>query len=204
MRHREIAAFSGRVKGSGHERASARPALSSSHSEPSADSFSPTQPATKCCATAFTTMARAFISLQRSVMPNHVHLLFWALRGPTGWPYPMVDILQALKSSSAHTLNKLLHRTGPFWDEESFDHVSARTKAGNRSGNTSASQSRPGEKTGRLPLALARPARRMRSLFSCARFGPMWRRRPRPRDGVEQIKPPSMKTISEGEKRNQF
>jgi REP element-mobilizing transposase RayT len=57
------------------------------------------------------------------IMPNHVHLLFWALRDPTGWPYPMVDILQALKSSSAHTLNKLLHRTGPLWDEESFDHV---------------------------------------------------------------------------------
>lgn len=57
------------------------------------------------------------------VMPTHVHLLFWALRDQSGWPFPMVDILQALKSSSAHTLNKLLHRTGPVWDEESFDHV---------------------------------------------------------------------------------
>ena len=49
------------------------------------------------------------------VMPTHVHL---AVLGParpgriarTLWS----DILQALKSSSAHTLNKLLHRTGPF------------------------------------------------------------------------------------------
>jgi REP element-mobilizing transposase RayT len=57
------------------------------------------------------------------VMPTHVHLLFWALRDRAGWPYPLVDILQALKSSSAHTLNKLLHRAGPFWDEESLDHV---------------------------------------------------------------------------------
>jgi len=57
------------------------------------------------------------------VMPNHVHLLFWALRDQAGWPFPLVDILQALKSSSAHTLNKLLHHAGPVWDEESFDHV---------------------------------------------------------------------------------
>ena len=57
------------------------------------------------------------------VMPDHVHLLFWALRDQSGWPFPLFHILQALKSSSAHTLNKLLHRTGPLWDEESFDHV---------------------------------------------------------------------------------
>lgn len=57
------------------------------------------------------------------VMSNHVHLLFWALRDQAGWPFPLVDIMQSLKGSSAHTLNKLLHRAGPVWDEESFDHV---------------------------------------------------------------------------------
>jgi len=57
------------------------------------------------------------------VMPTHVHLLFWALRDSTGWPFPLVKIMQSLKGSSAHALNKLLGRSGPFWDEESFDHV---------------------------------------------------------------------------------
>ena len=56
-------------------------------------------------------------------MPNHVHLLFWALRDSAGWPFPMVDIMQSLKSSSAHSVNKMLRRAGPVWDEESFDHV---------------------------------------------------------------------------------
>ena len=56
-------------------------------------------------------------------MPTHVHLLFWALRDSTGWPFPLVKIMQSLKGSSAHTLNKLLGRSGPVWDEESFDHV---------------------------------------------------------------------------------
>jgi len=57
------------------------------------------------------------------VMPNHVHLLFWALRDGTGWPFPLVRIMQSLKGSSAHALNKHLGRSGPVWEEESFDHV---------------------------------------------------------------------------------
>ncbi len=57
------------------------------------------------------------------VMPDHVHLLLRPLRGPDGWPYPLVDILQCLKSATAHRMNKVLHRDGPVWEEESFDHV---------------------------------------------------------------------------------
>jgi hypothetical protein len=34
-----------------------------------------------------------------------------------------VDILQCLKSPTAHRINKLLHISGPVWEEESFDHV---------------------------------------------------------------------------------
>ena len=45
------------------------------------------------------------------------------LRNASGWPIPLVDIMQSLKGSSAHRLNKLLRRAGPVWDEESFDHV---------------------------------------------------------------------------------
>jgi len=57
------------------------------------------------------------------VMPDHVHLIFSPLRNPEGWPYPLVDILQCLKSTTAHRINKALGRSGPVWEEESFDHV---------------------------------------------------------------------------------
>ena len=57
------------------------------------------------------------------VMPDHVHLLLKALRDKDGWPFPSVEIMQSLKGVTAHHINKLLHRSGPVWEEESFDHV---------------------------------------------------------------------------------
>ena len=57
------------------------------------------------------------------VMPDHVHLLFHPLRDSHGWAFPMVDIMQCMKGATAHRINKLLHRSGPVWQEESFDHV---------------------------------------------------------------------------------
>ena len=57
------------------------------------------------------------------VMPDHVHLLMVPRRNADGWPFPLVDILQCLKGATAHRINKLLHRSGPVWEEESFDHV---------------------------------------------------------------------------------
>jgi REP element-mobilizing transposase RayT len=57
------------------------------------------------------------------VMPDHVHLLFRPLRNDQGWPNPLVDILQCLKGATAHLINKHLDRSGPVWEEESFDHV---------------------------------------------------------------------------------
>jgi REP element-mobilizing transposase RayT len=57
------------------------------------------------------------------VMPDHVHLLFHPVRDNQGWTFPLVDILQCLKATTAHRINKLLHRSGPVWEEESFDHV---------------------------------------------------------------------------------
>jgi len=56
-------------------------------------------------------------------MPDHVHLLLSPLRNPDGWPYPLVDILQCLKSATARRINKLLGVRGPVWQDESFDHV---------------------------------------------------------------------------------
>ncbi len=57
------------------------------------------------------------------IMPDHVHLLLQPLRDTNGWPHPLVDILQCMKSATAHRINKLLHHAGPVWEEESFDHV---------------------------------------------------------------------------------
>jgi len=57
------------------------------------------------------------------VMPDHVHLLLRALRNEDGWPIPLVGIMQSLKSATGHRINKLLGRSGPVWEEESFDHV---------------------------------------------------------------------------------
>jgi REP element-mobilizing transposase RayT len=57
------------------------------------------------------------------VMPDHVHLLLTPLRDEQGWPYSLVSILKLIKGTSARSVNKLLDRSGPVWQEESFDHV---------------------------------------------------------------------------------
>src|SRR5260370_18511202 len=57
------------------------------------------------------------------VMPDHVHLLLTPLRDFYGNLYSLVEILQGIKGASAHSLNRPLGRSGPVWEEESFDHV---------------------------------------------------------------------------------
>jgi putative transposase len=52
------------------------------------------------------------------VMPDHVHLLLTPLRDAGGTLHSVVEILQAIKSASAHSLNRLLGRKGPVWQEE--------------------------------------------------------------------------------------
>jgi REP element-mobilizing transposase RayT len=52
------------------------------------------------------------------IMPNHVHAV---LRPAMGHSLP--EILQAWKSVTAHKLNQRLGREGPFWQDESFDHL---------------------------------------------------------------------------------
>jgi REP element-mobilizing transposase RayT len=64
------------------------------------------------------------ISLHAAVvMPDHVHLLFTALRDANGWTFALPEILKAIKGCSARSINKLSGRTGPVWQDESFDHV---------------------------------------------------------------------------------
>ncbi len=50
------------------------------------------------------------------VMPNHVHVM---LETRTG--HRLEDILHSWKSFTAHECNRLLNRTGRFWQEEYFD-----------------------------------------------------------------------------------
>lgn len=57
------------------------------------------------------------------IMPDHVHLLFTALRDRDGWTFALPEILKAIKGTSARSINKLLGSTGPVWQDESFDHV---------------------------------------------------------------------------------
>jgi REP element-mobilizing transposase RayT len=57
------------------------------------------------------------------VMPDHVHLLFTALRDADGWTFALPEILKAIKGCSARSVNKLCGRTGAVWQDESFDHV---------------------------------------------------------------------------------
>lgn len=56
-------------------------------------------------------------------MPDHVHLLFSPLCDEDGWPYGLPVILKSLKGASARVINKLTGKSGPVWQEESFDHV---------------------------------------------------------------------------------
>jgi putative transposase len=50
------------------------------------------------------------------VMPNHVHMLVTPSVVATKWLGP-------LKGFTAHEANRILGRTGTFWQDESYDHV---------------------------------------------------------------------------------
>ena len=62
------------------------------------------------------------------VMPDHVHLLFEPQvkqqdeQGRTVF-WSLTEILQPIKSASAHRINKTSRTSGPVWEKESFDRV---------------------------------------------------------------------------------
>ena len=56
------------------------------------------------------------------VMPEHVHLIGSPLWNVHGEVFSLVEILQGIKGASARSVNRLLHRVGPVWQQESFDH----------------------------------------------------------------------------------
>ncbi|MEI6072908.1 MAG: class I tRNA ligase family protein [Verrucomicrobiae bacterium] len=52
------------------------------------------------------------------IMPNHVHAVF-----TPGGGHELSKILHSLKSFTANEANKILGRTGSFWQAESYDHL---------------------------------------------------------------------------------
>ena len=50
------------------------------------------------------------------IMPNHVHALIEV------WQTPLGEILQSWKGYTSKQANRLLGRTGTFWEEDYFDH----------------------------------------------------------------------------------
>jgi REP element-mobilizing transposase RayT len=61
------------------------------------------------------------------VMPNHVHVVVQPLAGGTGGTpvshSELPDILHSWKSFTAKEANKLLSRSGDFWQAEYYDHL---------------------------------------------------------------------------------
>jgi len=57
-----------------------------------------------------------------TVMPNHVHWVFELYpRNQDGNPLYLQDLMQSVKRFSSNRINKVLGRTGPLWQKESFD-----------------------------------------------------------------------------------
>lgn len=61
------------------------------------------------------------------VMPNHVHVLFQ----PSNAHY-LADVIQSWKSYSAKASNRVLGRSGEFWEREYFDHIARNQSEINR------------------------------------------------------------------------
>jgi REP element-mobilizing transposase RayT len=57
------------------------------------------------------------------VMPDHVHMVFTLLRDKTGTTFGISEIMNGIKGSSAHSINRLLKRKGHVWQDESFDYI---------------------------------------------------------------------------------
>ncbi|HZQ95739.1 MAG TPA: transposase, partial [Candidatus Sulfotelmatobacter sp.] len=58
------------------------------------------------------------------VMPDHVHLILTpALDCHRREIFSLIEIMQTIKSASAHLINRELTRKGAVWQAESLDHV---------------------------------------------------------------------------------
>jgi putative transposase len=64
-----------------------------------------------------------------TIMPNHVHMVFYVGRDSVSprrlgeSPYIVTDILHSIKKYTALQANRILRRSGQFWQHESYDHI---------------------------------------------------------------------------------
>jgi len=56
------------------------------------------------------------------IMPNHVHVVLRPLLKTESDCYPLAQIMHTMKGYTAGQANRLLGRTGAFWQHESYDH----------------------------------------------------------------------------------
>ena len=56
------------------------------------------------------------------MMPNHVHLVLTPYELSETADYSLAKIMHNIKRNSANHANKVLERTGAFWQHESYDH----------------------------------------------------------------------------------
>ncbi len=70
-----------------------------------------------------------YVILAYCIMPNHVHLLIDTsiqIKEEDQWEEsfkPLHKIMQRIKGGSALLCNKILNRSGTFWQKESYDHL---------------------------------------------------------------------------------
>ena len=64
------------------------------------------------------------------VMPDHVHLVLTpGINEDRQRVYVLSEIMWAIKSASAHRINKSLRRSGSIWQQEYFDHAIRRSES---------------------------------------------------------------------------
>ncbi len=57
------------------------------------------------------------------VMPDHVHLVLTPLEDDEAATFGLAEIMQGIKGTAAHSINRALGRKGAVWQSESFDRV---------------------------------------------------------------------------------
>jgi REP element-mobilizing transposase RayT len=69
-----------------------------------------------------------FDILAYCIMPNHVHLVLTPHQSSDTADYSLTKIMHNIKRNSANHANKILGRSGAFWQHENYDHF-ARSEA---------------------------------------------------------------------------
>lgn len=66
---------------------------------------------------------KAYDLISYCIMPNHAHLVCTPLEKLAETYYGLTEILHSLKRHTAREANKILQRSGSFWQDESYDHL---------------------------------------------------------------------------------